>query len=132
MMSSSIQPRKQRYARANAPMHERKKMMHVHVSKELRAKLGTKRRAVLVKKGDKIRFRKGKNRKKTGTVLEVDYRDLVLYVEGISSKNSKGVQKLSPVQPANVEIVEGDFGQKDRKAMLERSRGAAKAGQKKE
>ena len=106
MKESSIQPRKQHYARANAPMHMRKKYMHVHISKELRQKLGTNRRAVLVKKGDKVKMRVGKNKGKVGNVLEVDYSDLVIYVEGMTIKNAKGVQKLIPVQPANAEIID--------------------------
>ena len=120
-MASSIQPRKQRKARYFAPIHKRKKLMHVHIAKELRSKLGIKRRAILVRKGDKIRVRKGKFKKKTGIVLEADYKNLVIYAEGVNVKNARSMEKLVPLMPCNVEIIDGDFASKDRKAVLERS-----------
>ncbi|MFH1306461.1 MAG: 50S ribosomal protein L24 [Candidatus Micrarchaeota archaeon] len=120
-MASSIQPRKQRKARAQAPLHKRRKMMHTHLSKELRQKLGTSRRAAVVRKGDKVKVVVGNLKGKTGTVMEADYSDLVIYVEGLTRKNAKGIEKMIAIQPSNTEIIEGDFSLKDRKAMLERS-----------
>ena len=119
----SSKPRKQRKARAQAPMHMRRKMMHMHVAKSLRAKLGTNRRAMLVKKGDKIRVISGSMRKKEGKVMEVDYHNLSIFVEGIARKNAKGIEKLARLQPSNAEIIDGDFNSADRKAMLGRSSG---------
>lgn len=121
-MIHSIQPRKQRKFRANAPLHSRRKMMNVHISKELRAKLGTKRRSALVHKGDKVKLRVGEKAGHIGLVMEVDYKALKLSVEGLTNKNARGVEKLAPVSPSNCEIVEGNFTLKDRAAMLARSR----------
>ncbi|GEM_PF-725837 len=120
-MISSIQPRKQRKFRAQAPLHSRRKFMHVHVSKELRKKLGIKRRAVLLHKGDKVRLRKGDHSGKSGNVMEVDYVNLKVYVEGISTKKARGTEKLLALQPANLEIIEGDFALKDRAKALSRT-----------
>lgn len=125
-MVSSIQPRKQRKARANAPLHARRKMMHVHVSKELRAKLGMKRRAVLVHKGDKVRIRKGEKAGHIGAVMNADYKDLMIFVEGYMYKKARGTEKLKPLPPCNAEITEGDFTTKDRAAMVARSGKAPK------
>ena len=122
MAYSSVQPRKQRRARENAPLHVRRKMMHLHASKELRAKLGTKRRALLVHKGDKVRLRKGDKAGHVGAVMEVDYVNLKVYVEGLTHKKARGTEKLRVIQPSNLEIVEGDFSGKDRAAMLARSK----------
>ncbi|MFA5108428.1 MAG: 50S ribosomal protein L24 [Candidatus Micrarchaeia archaeon] len=127
-MKKTVQARKQRKARYDAPMHIRKKLMNVHVSKSLRAKLGTTRRSMLVKKGDKVKVTTGKYKGKSGPVMEADYSSLKVYVEGVVVKNSKGIEKLVPMQPSNLEILEGDFNSKDRKAMLERSTKLAASG----
>jgi len=97
-------------------------MMNVHVGKELRAKLGIKRRSVLVHKGDKVKLRVGEKAGHIGLVMEADYKALKLYVEGVTNKNARGVEKLAGVSPSNCEIVEGNFTTKDRAAMIARSR----------
>lgn len=111
-------------------MHVRKKMMHMNIAKPLRAKLGIKRRSILVKKGDKIRVITGGMKKKEGKVMRVDYNNLAIYAEGISIKNSKGVEKLAKLQPSNAQIIDGDFSSADRKAVLARSGASSKTGQK--
>lgn len=120
-MMKSVSPKKQRNARRDAPMHKRKSLMHVHVSPELRTKLGTSRRSMLIRKGDKVKITTGALKKKEGVVLEVNYSDLRLRIEGITRKNARGQEKLIPIQPSNVMIIDGDFSLKDRKAILERS-----------
>lgn len=119
-MENSIQPRKQRKFRYNAPLHLRRKMMGVHLSKELRAKLSTKRRSVPVRKGDKVKLMRGERKGHTGKVLEVMLSDLKVYVEGVTQRNSKGVEKPMPIDPSNLLLLEGDFS-KDRLEMLQRS-----------
>ena len=119
-MIGSKQPRKQRKFRFNAPMHERKKMVAAHVSKELRAKLSTKRRSVPVHKGDKVLLMRGSRKGHTGKILEVDLSTLKVYIEGVTQRNAKGVEQLAPVDPSNLMILEGEFA-KDRLAMIQRS-----------
>ena len=120
-MKKTIQPRKQRNARRDAPMHTRKKLMHSNVALQLRTKLGTKLRSILIKKGDKVLIISGSFKKKEGTVMNVDYSKLKVFVEGVSRSNAKGQQKLIPIDPSNLRIIDGDFTTKDRKAVLERS-----------
>mgnify|MGYP001588742280 CR=1 FL=1 len=120
MFMDSVQPRKQRKFRYNAPLHQRKKMVSVHLSKELRAKLSTKKRNAPVHKGDKVKVMRGEKRGHTGKVIEVDLADLKVYVEGVSQRTAKGVEKLAPIDPSNLLIIEGDFT-KDRLAMVQRS-----------
>ena len=124
---SSIQPRKQRKARYDAPMHIKARQMHVHISKELRAKLGVSRRAIQLHKGDKIRLRRGDEAGKMGAVMEVDVRNRIVYAEGFVNKTAKGVEKLRALQPANLEIIDGDFTKKDRAAILARGKKVAGA-----
>ncbi|VVB57025.1 50S ribosomal protein L24 [uncultured archaeon] len=121
-MSSSIQPRKQRKSRYDAPMHVRAKHMHVHIATELRAKLGVSRRSIQLHKGDKVRLRRGDEAGKMGAVMEVDCKHRVVYAEGFVNKTARGVEKLKALQPANLEIVDGDFAKKDRAAILARGK----------
>jgi large subunit ribosomal protein L24 len=51
MLKTSDKPRQQRKFRYTAPLHLRKHFVHVHLSKDLRAK--TKKRAIAVKKGER-------------------------------------------------------------------------------
>lgn len=119
-MENSVQPRKQRKFRFNAPMHLRKKMIAVHVSKELRAKLSTKRRSVPAHKGDRVKVMRGSAKGKSGKIMNVDLNDLRVYVEGVTRRNAKGVEKLVAIDPSNLLLLEGEFV-KDRLAMLQRS-----------
>lgn len=128
-MTSSIQPRKQRRARFQAPMHERQKFMRVRLAKELRAKLGTGKRNMLLHKGDKVKLLIGDGAGKSGTVLSLDYARPGVFVEGITVKTARGVEKPRRLQPSNLLIIDGDFTRKDRQAVLARSKKvAAKTG----
>ena len=119
-MEESIQPRKQRKFRYNAPMHARRKMVSAHLSKELRAKLGTGKRNVQLRKGDRVKIMRGERKGQMGKVMEVDLSILKVYVEGASERNAKGVEKLVPFDPSNLLIIEGQFI-KDRLAAIQRS-----------
>ena len=126
-MEDSIQPRKQRKFRYTAPMHERKKMVAVHLGKELRARLGTARRSAPVHKGDKVLLMRGSRKGHSGKVVEVDLSLLKVYVEGVTHRNAKGIDKPYPLDPSNLLLLEGEF-MKNRLAMIQRS---PKAGQQK-
>lgn len=89
-----------------AKLHERKNLMHVHVSKELKTKLGIKTRALLVNKGDSVRIMRGGNRGKTGKIARVNYQKLVVYIEGVSRKNAKGTEVLISFQPSNLALTD--------------------------
>lgn len=115
----SIQPRKQRKRRYGAPLHKRRAFLHARLSKELREKLKTKKRSVLVHKGDKVKVVTGKNRNHVGKVLTVDYSDLKIYMEGLLYKTAKGIEKPRPIDPSNVVIIDAVFD-KGRKLALER------------
>ena len=119
-MENSIQPRKQRKFRYNATMHERRKMVAVHLSKEIRAKLGTARRSVSAHKGDKVKVMCGDSKGHIGKIVRVHLSKLKVYVEGVSQRTAKGVEKLMPLDPSNLLLLEGDFT-KDRLAMIGRS-----------
>ncbi|MEM4555009.1 MAG: 50S ribosomal protein L24 [Candidatus Anstonellaceae archaeon] len=116
----SKQSRKQRKFRRYAPLHIRKKMVSAHLSKELRAKLGTARRSAPAHKGDKVKLMRGEKKGHIGKVIRVDLSKLKVYVEGATRKNAKGIEKPFPIDPSNLLILEGDFS-KDRLEMIQRS-----------
>ena len=76
-------------------------------------------------KGDRVRLMRGERKGHTGKVMDVDLADLKVYVEGVTRRNAKGVEKLSPIDPSNLLLVEGEFS-KDRLAMIQRSGKARK------
>jgi large subunit ribosomal protein L24 len=119
-MENSVQPRKQRKFRYNAPLHLRKKMVAAHISKELAAKLGTARRSAPLHRGDRVKVMRGEYKGKAGKVVEVDLSSLKAYVEGVARRNAKGTEKLVALDPSNLLIMDGEFA-KDRLAMIQRS-----------
>lgn len=117
-MISSSKPRKQRWFRFNAPNHVRQKFASAHLSKELKAKLGIKRRAVQVKKGDTVAIMSGKQRGKNGKVSAVNLKRGFLFIDGITRKNAKGKEAPVPIRISKVYITELDLNDKIRKGKL--------------
>ena len=102
--SRSIQPRKQRKFRYTAPLHAQQSHLNVHLSKELRTK--TKKRAVRVRAGDKVKVMRGKFKGKTGAVIKVFLAKRRITVEGLIQRKAKGQEVFHPVDPSNVMITE--------------------------
>lgn len=114
----STQPRKQRKYRFNAPLHVKQKFMHVHLSKELRAKYPT--RAVQLRKGDKVRILRGLHLGKEGKVDHLILKRERVYVNGIELIKKDGSKVQTPQHPSNLMIVDLDLsGDKYRKEKLE-------------
>jgi large subunit ribosomal protein L24 len=118
--SNSIQGRKQRKFRYNAPNHARRKMVAVHIGKELAAKLGTARRSIQARKGDKVKIMRGDHKSHIGKIFEVDLANLKVKVEGATARTAKGVEKLVLLDPSNLVLLDGEFV-KDRLSAVNRS-----------
>ncbi len=112
----SIKARKQRKYLANAPLHIKQNLMHVHLSKELRSKYG--KRAITIKKGDKVRILRGNFRKKEGKVSQVLLKRAKVYVEGIEILKKDGSKSLYPLTASNLMIIELNLDDKKRKNKL--------------
>ena len=111
---ASSQPRKQRKYRYNAPLHVRQKLVHVHLSKELRQKHGS--RAMQVRKGDKVKVLRGKFRKQEGKVERVELKRERVFVTGMDYTKKNGTKILVPLRPSNLMIVVLEMADKRRKA----------------
>ncbi|HEC56713.1 MAG TPA: 50S ribosomal protein L24 [Candidatus Syntrophoarchaeum butanivorans] len=116
----SKQPRKQRKARYTAPMHVRRKFMGAHLSPELREKYG--RRSLPVRKGDTVRVMRGKDRGHTGVVRSVDLKRCKITVDGVVSTKADLSEVPRPLEPSNVMLIKLDLSDKERVAILERSK----------
>lgn len=119
-LTKSRQPRKQRKARYNAPLHARQKLAHAHIAKETRKKLGIRKRAAAVRSGDKVKIMRGKFRGHLGKVSSVNLTSLKIYVEGVVARKAKGAEVPAAIEPSNVMIMELDMSDKRRKELLER------------
>lgn len=114
---ASTQPRKQRIFRYNAPLHVRQKMVHVHLSPELRQKYS--RRNIQLKKGDKVRLLRGQFAKKEGIVNKISLKHEAVFVAGIEQVKANGGKVPFPLHPSNLMITNLSLDDKQRKLKLE-------------
>lgn len=115
----SKQPRKwRRWLYKTSKLHERHRLLHATLSKELRKKYG--KRAIRVRKGDKVRIMRGEFAGHEGKVVEVDMNKLRIYVEGATRRKADGTEVLVPIHPSNVMIIELGEVDEVRKKILER------------
>jgi len=109
---SSKQPRKQRKYLAKAPLHLKRKVLSVNLSKELRKSQG--KRSIVVRKNDKVKILRGKYKKKTGKVVRVFTKLGKVEVEGIQVKKLEGSKVNVKLQPSNLQIIELNLEDKRR------------------
>ena len=117
-MIQSAKPRTQRLFRFTAPMHQRQHFMNAHVDKSLKTKLGIKKRAIRLAKGDTIKIMSGSKRGTTGKVTAVDLRKGRIQVSSLMKKNAKGKEFSISISPANVYITDLNLEDKARAARL--------------
>ena len=99
----SKNPNKQRKFMYNAPLHLKGKFLHVHLSRDLRAK--HMQRQARVKKGDKVKIMRGQFKGRDAAVNRVDLMRTRLYLEGIEVQKKSGAKAFYPVHPSNVQII---------------------------
>lgn len=114
----SKQPRKQRKARYNAPLHVLHKFMGSPLSEELQGKYG--KRSLPLRKGDTVRVMRGDDRGKEGKVRSVDLKKGKITMEGVVVARSDLSEVPRPVHPSNVVITKLDLKDKLREAALTR------------
>lgn len=114
----SKQPRKQRKARYNAPLHIRHKFMSSALSDELRDKYG--KRSFPLRKGDTVRVVRGDDKGKEGKVRTVDLKGEKITVEGVVVARSDLSEVPRTVHPSNVVITKLELKDKLRESALGR------------
>jgi large subunit ribosomal protein L24 len=113
---SSIQPRKQRKARYDAPLHVRRKQTASHLSSELILKYY--RRSMPIITGDEVKVLRGDSKGKSGKVVVVDHKTRRVVVEGITHKKADGTDVGMPLDPSNLLIVRLNLEDQRRRVKL--------------
>jgi large subunit ribosomal protein L24 len=117
--------KKQRKYYRNIPLHMRKSLLSVNLSKELRKSY--LRRNTPIKTGDKVRVLRGQFRKKEGKVTGIN-RKLKIYVENVELVKKDGTKVHYPMHPSNLQIIDLNITDKKRKKAVERNIGGSKNG----
>lgn len=116
-LSTSIQPRKQRKARYNAPLHLRTKLLGAPLSPQLRKKHGGKR-TVRVVTGDTVQVMRGDFAGDEGVVDMVDVKNAKIIVHGVAITKADGTEKPRKVDPSNVMVTKLNLKDPKRAARL--------------
>ncbi|MDD5416363.1 MAG: 50S ribosomal protein L24 [Candidatus Aenigmarchaeota archaeon] len=114
----STKPSKQRKAIYDAPLHKRQKLVHAHLTKELRKQY--KKRNLGLRKGDEVKILRGDFRGKTGKVTKINLKDLQVFIEGIKRKKTTGEETEVPFQPSNLMIMNLSMDDARRKKVIEK------------
>lgn len=110
-------PRKNREFLRNLSKYQKKRLMNVHLSKELREEIGT--RSLPVRKGDTVLVTKGKHAGWQKKVIRVSLKKGKVQIEGLKTTKTDSTEIFHYVHPANLiitQLAERD----DRKRILER------------
>ncbi|MEK6899546.1 MAG: 50S ribosomal protein L24 [Nanoarchaeota archaeon] len=111
--NSSVKARKQHKYRANAPLHVKQKLLHVHLSSELRKKHNT--RAAQVRKGDKVKVLRGKFKGQEGKVERVNLKREQVFIGGMDYTKKNGSKVPLAFHPSKIMIVSLEMNDKRRK-----------------
>ena len=124
MMTTSTKAGKQRKARANAPLHKKKRMVSAHLDSTLMTEYNV--RSVPVRKGDTVKLIRGAKDFKSGEakVASVDLKNCKIIIENITMPKADGTQKPKPVDPSDVIITKLELSDPWRKRKLDSLKGA--------
>ncbi len=118
--NSSVQPRKQRKFRHNAPMHVKQKFVSAHLSETLRSRF--ERRSLPLRVGDEVKVMRGTSKGFKGKIDKIDLKRTKVFIEGLNVKKVDGSEVLKPVNPSNLIIVEPKMEDKRRQMIIERAK----------
>jgi len=110
---SSVQPKKQRKYRENAPLHIKHRLLSVNLSKDLKKRYST--RNLEIRKGDTVKVLRGQYKNKSGVINNVNLKKLKVSVDGIEKVRKDGTKTFYPFDPSNLQITELFVDDKKRK-----------------
>ncbi len=122
-MTRSTRAGKQRKARANASIHNKKRMVSAHLSSSLMSEYNV--RSLPVRKGDTVKILRGAKDFKTSEakVASVDLKSCKIIIENITIPKADNTQKPKPVDPSDVLITKLDLSDPWRKNKLDSLKG---------
>jgi len=100
---SSVQVRKQRKYRYNAPLHVKHKFLSAHLSKELRKKYG--KRSVPLRKGDEVLIMRGSFKKKKGKIVELNLKRSRVSVENMTRQKRDGTKVNAYFNASSLQVI---------------------------
>jgi len=100
--TGSVQPRKQRKYKANAPLHTRHKFLSANLGKDLRKKHD--KRNFPIRKGDEVLIMRGTFKKKKAKVDSVDLIRSRVTLENIQRKKKDGNKISVYFSPSSLQI----------------------------
>lgn len=117
----SKQPRKQRKALFNAPVHRRSRNVSSHLSPSLKKEYG--RRSIRVIKGDTVLILRGEKEfvGTEGKVTAVDTKTGRVTIEGVTISKADGSEVARPIHASNLMITKLNLSDPMRKERLMRS-----------
>ena len=115
---NSWKPAKQRQYRLNATLAIKQKLMHAHLSKDLRKKYG--KRNIGLRQGDKVKILRGRFKKHEGKVEKINLKNSKIFVAGAELTKKDGSKKLLAIEPSNLMITELNMDDKFRQKLFER------------
>ncbi|MBX0325929.1 50S ribosomal protein L24 [Halomicroarcula sp. F13] len=113
----SEQPDKQRTSQRRAPLHERHKQVRATLSADLREEYG--QRNVRVNAGDTVEVLRGDFAGEEGEVVDVDLKDAVIEVEGVTLEKTDGEEVPRPLDTSNVRVTDLTLEDDERESRLE-------------
>lgn len=122
-MTTSTKANKQRKARANAPLHMKKRMVSAHLSSALMSEFNV--RSLPIRKGDTVKVIRGAKdfRAIEAKVASVDLKSCKIIVENVTIPKADGTQKPKPVDPSDVLLTKLDLSDPWRKSKLDSLKG---------
>jgi len=122
-LTTSTKANKQRKARANAPLHKKKRMVAAHLSSALMSEYNV--RSLPVRKGDTVKVLRGAKDFKASEakVASVDLKSCKIIIENVTIPKADGTQKQKPVDPSDVLLTKLDLSDPWRKSKLDSLKG---------
>lgn len=111
------QPRKQRNRQNRASLHERHDQVRATLSDDLRDEYG--QRSVRVNAGDTVEVLRGDYAGEEAEIAEVDLREAVVRVEGVTDELADGEEVLRPLDASNLRVIDLALEDDRREARLE-------------
>eukprot|EP00892_Ulva_mutabilis_P000631 jgi/Ulvmu1/10569/UM065_0023.1 len=113
--------RKSRKAHFTAPSSARRKLMSAPLNSDLKNKYGV--RAVPIRKDDEVQVVRGTYKGRDGKVVQVYRKRWIIHIERLAREKVNGATVQVGIDPSKVMITKLKLD-KDRKALLERKKGA--------
>ena len=103
MKIKSKRPNKQRKYLHEMGLHERKKKVKGHLSKELKKEL--KKRSIGLRKGDEVKIMRGSHKGFKGKIARIDRKNSRIFIDKLARKKADGTEILLGITAAKLMVL---------------------------